>query len=138
MLSWTLVVLLGNCLPLGLHRQLATHHEAHMGGITLGKGGRWQGAEGRLIGEVHMHIEENRTLHFEVFILLVSKHTASHVTVVLVLHPTYLGTLKPGNLLTTFSKLPTKIACRFPRNPPCGGACCHSSKNVPIAYTNCG
>ena len=43
MLSWTLVVLLGNCLPLGLHRQLATHHEAHMGGIRLGEGRRWQG-----------------------------------------------------------------------------------------------
>ena len=42
MLSWTLVVLLGKCLPLGLHRQLATHHEAHMG-ITLGEGRRWQG-----------------------------------------------------------------------------------------------
>ena len=43
MLSWTLVVLLGNCLPLGLHRQLATHHEAHMGDMTLGEGRRWQG-----------------------------------------------------------------------------------------------
>ena len=38
----------------------------------------------------------------------------THVTVVLVLHPTYLGTLKARNLPAMFSKLPEKLRVVFP------------------------
>ena len=46
------------------------------------------------------------------------------------------GYIKTRKFTHNIFKITCKNVCRFPRNLPCGGARCQSSKNVPIAYTN--